>query len=213
MSKHQWILEGLALPGKNRVGLAAALGRQPSMVTELLNGNRELKASEIPKIAQYLGVAPPSIEGAARIVGFAGHDADGAVLFVGRDDEGEARMPAGGTKDTVAVQVAGNAMRGVAQDGWLLYYEDLRKPPGDDMLGELCVVGLADERVLVKYLHRGSGPRLFDLESATAPTQRDVAVLWAALVTAIIPRPQAKKMIRREAKAAPKRAVKRKRRT
>jgi hypothetical protein len=197
MSKHQWILDGLARPGKNRIGLARALGRQPSMVTDLLSGRRALRADEIPKIAQYLDVVAPSPMGLARIVGSAGQDADGAIRFE-NNNEGEAPMPPGGSKDTVAVKVVGSSMRGIAQEGWLLYFDNLREPPSDEMLGELCVVGLKDGRTLVKYMHRGRGTGLYDLESATAPTLRDVAVDWAALVTAIIPRPQARKIVRGE---------------
>ncbi len=107
-------------------------------------------------------------------------------------------MPPGGTKDTLAIEVVGDAMRGLAQDGSLLYYDKLQSPPGPETIGELCVVGLADDRVLVKYLHQGRGQGLFDLESYSAPTLRDVPVKWAALVTAIVPRPQARKIIRRE---------------
>jgi hypothetical protein len=182
------------------------------MVTELLNGKRELKASEIPKIAQYLEVVAPSFEGLAKIVGLATDDeSGGAIRFVQREGQGEASMPPGGTKDTVAIKVTGNSMRGVAQEGWLLYFDDLRLPPSEVMLGELCVVGLDDERVLVKYLHRGRGAGLFDLESASSPTLRDVKVQWAALVTAIIPAPQARKIVQREAAAVKPRPKKRRR--
>jgi phage repressor protein C with HTH and peptisase S24 domain len=54
-----WIREGLKKPGKNQVGLAAALGRAPSAVTSLLQGTRRLMADEIPVIAAYLEVEPP----------------------------------------------------------------------------------------------------------------------------------------------------------
>lgn len=54
-----WIKRGLEKPGKSKTGLAAALGRNPSMVTSLLAGTRQLKADEVPIIAAYLGVAPP----------------------------------------------------------------------------------------------------------------------------------------------------------
>lgn len=54
-----WIRRGLEKPGKTRTGLAAALGRKPSAVTSLLGGHRQLKATEVPVIAAYLGVAPP----------------------------------------------------------------------------------------------------------------------------------------------------------
>ena len=55
-----WIIRGLEKPGKSRIGLAKAMGRSPSMITALLNGDRQLKASEIPVVANYLGVEPPS---------------------------------------------------------------------------------------------------------------------------------------------------------
>jgi SOS-response transcriptional repressor LexA len=50
------IAEGLKQPGKSKKGLAKALGRQPSAVTELLKGNREIKAREVPIIVDYLGL-------------------------------------------------------------------------------------------------------------------------------------------------------------
>lgn len=56
----RWITEGLAAEGKNRTGLAKALGRSPSAVTGLLNGNRQLKHKEVALIAAYLGVTPPA---------------------------------------------------------------------------------------------------------------------------------------------------------
>ncbi len=207
MGELDWILQGLEKPGKTRSGLAAALGKAPSAVTDLLQGKRQLKASEIKTVAGYLEVAAPSFFGTTRVVGQAGATPDGAVMYAsGQGDYGEAVMPPGATKDTVAVEIVGDSMRGVAPDGWLVYYDEVRDPPTPDMLGELCVVGLADERVLIKYLHNGRGPGLFDLESVSAPIMRDIPVLWAAMVTALIPGRAAGRMIRREARrAAPRR--------
>lgn len=56
----QWIEDGLKKPGKTKVGLAKALGRAPSMVTALLRGDRQLKASEVAAIARYLELTPPT---------------------------------------------------------------------------------------------------------------------------------------------------------
>ena len=42
-----WIRVGLKRTGKTRSGLAKALGRSPSAVTDLLNGHRRLRADEI----------------------------------------------------------------------------------------------------------------------------------------------------------------------
>lgn len=49
-----WIRAGLTKPGKSGKGLAGHLKRNPSVVTRILSGNREIKANELPRIADYL---------------------------------------------------------------------------------------------------------------------------------------------------------------
>jgi len=44
---------------------------------------------------------------------------------------------------------------GALFDRWLVYYDDIRDPPTTDLLHALCVVGLADGRILVKQLKPG----------------------------------------------------------
>ena len=58
-----WIRQGLKHTGKTRSGLARALGRSPSAVTDLLNGHRRLRADEIAIVAEYLGIEPPRLVG------------------------------------------------------------------------------------------------------------------------------------------------------
>lgn len=200
MDDLDWIREGLGKPGKSRSGLATALGRSPSAVTALLKGERKLKASEVALIAHYLEVDPPTPQRSrfVPIIGLAGAGVDGSIVFSEAEGAfGEAPVPPGGNENTRAVEVRGESMRGVAEDGWLVYYDDRRNPPDASMIGELCVVGLADGRTLIKYLYPGTEPGLFNLESTTEPTVRNVAVDWAAVVTAIIPRAAARRLIRR----------------
>ena len=59
----EWIRAGLKHTGKTRSGLAKALGRSPSAVTDLLNGHRRLRADEIAIVAEYLGIEPPRLIG------------------------------------------------------------------------------------------------------------------------------------------------------
>jgi hypothetical protein len=59
----EWIRAGLRSTGKTRSGLAKALGRSPSAVTNLLNGHRRLRADEIAIVAEYLGIEPPRLIG------------------------------------------------------------------------------------------------------------------------------------------------------
>lgn len=133
------------------------------------------------------------------IIGKVGASTEEAIIQSESDGElGTADMPPGGSHRTVALEVQGESQRGLAEDGWLIYYDDVRNPPTSDMFGELCVVGLADGRVLIKKLIPTNSLGVFHLESRSAPTLYDEIVEWAAIVTAIIPRPAARKLLRAE---------------
>jgi hypothetical protein len=56
-----------------------------------------------------------------------------------------------------------------------------------DQIGRLCVVGLSDDRVLVKKIRRGSDG-LYDLLSNTEGPIRGVTIDWAARVRLMVPR-------------------------
>lgn len=111
------------------------------------------------------------------------------VLYAdGQGPLGEVEAPPNATRSTVAVEVRGDSMRGIAENGWIVYYDDRREPVTDDLLGgRICIVGLADGRVLVKKLQRGSGPNRFHLYSESAEPLFDQEVSWAAKVTWIKP--------------------------
>ena len=59
ISETDWIRDGLAKPGKTQRGLANALGLDPSAVSRLLTGGRQLRAAEIPMVAAYLDSSAP----------------------------------------------------------------------------------------------------------------------------------------------------------
>ena len=52
-------------------------------------------------------------------------------------------------------------------------------------IGELCVVGLKDGRILVRQVQRGSAEGLFNLLSATDKPIVDVGVEWSAKVISV----------------------------
>lgn len=191
-----WIREGLKEKRKTRSGLAKALGRSPSAVTDLLNGSRRLRAEEIAVAAEYLGVDPPRLVGGGRprhptgrvpLVGYVGA---GAIAHFYADAQGpfdDVDAPDAAGASTVAVQIRGHSL-GALFDNWLVFYDDVRDPPGDDMIGRMCVCGLADGRVLVKALKRSQVAGLWTLLSNTEPPIYDVALDWAALVREMRPR-------------------------
>jgi transcriptional regulator with XRE-family HTH domain len=88
---------------------------------------------------------------------------------------------------TVAVE-AGASLRGVAESGWLYFFDHEKKPPSQDLIGKLCVVALKDGDVLIRVLQPGRKRGRYDLESSTEPTLRDRQLDWAARITWIKPR-------------------------
>lgn len=159
---------------------------------KLERGERRLNEDSIDQAARAFAVdAAEIIKDVAdvAIIGLVGADATGSkITFVNSGELGRAAMPPNGSEKTVAVEVRGNSMRGIADDGYIIYYEDVRSPLTDDMLGELCVLWLTDGRVLIKKPFHSRSPGLFDLESANGPTMREQQVETGAFVTAIIPR-------------------------
>ncbi len=114
----------------------------------------------------------------------------GAGQEVYQFDEGGAGMvdaPPGATSSTVAVEVRGDSMLPLYDDGTILYYS--RQLPPEEMIGRRCIIRLEDDRVLVKSLRRGAGPGLWTLVSLNAPDIEDVTVTWAAPIDWVKPRP------------------------
>lgn len=95
--------------------------------------------------------------------------------------------PPGVVGDAVAVEVQGDSLFPTAENGWRLIYTGEQTVLEEDVLNRLCVVKLADDRVLVKRLTRGSMPQRYHLLSTNAPMIEDAEVVWAARVKAIIP--------------------------
>ena len=133
-----WIRKALVETGKTRSGLAKALGRSPSAVTDLLNGSRRLRAEEIAIAVEYLGVEPPRLVGGGRApprdgkVPLVGYVGAGAVAHFYADGQGpfdEVPAPDAASGNTVAVQIRGHSL-GALFDNWLVFYDDVRDPPG-----------------------------------------------------------------------------------
>jgi phage repressor protein C with HTH and peptisase S24 domain len=131
------------------------------------------------------------------VIGRVGADSEGTVLFATGQSAGDlVPLPPGGSHDAVALQVVGHSMRGLVDNGGLIYFEDQRTPPTPDMLGHIVVVETDTDEVLVKRLLRGSRTGLYDLESVVGETRRDCRLRWAAHLTAIIPPYQARRILR-----------------
>jgi DNA-binding XRE family transcriptional regulator len=175
---------------------AAALGMSRDTYLQHENGQRDYDDERCVAYARLLGVTPQylrfgdasgSVVREVKVVGWVGagdaaHHYDSAQ---GPFDTVPA--PAFATRDTVAAQVRGQSL-GRRFDGWLVFYDEVRSPVTSDLMGQLCVVGLIDGRILVKWLKAAKKPGLFHLKSETEATMKDQEVVWAAKVTGMQPR-------------------------
>jgi hypothetical protein len=93
-------------------------------------------------------------------------------------------------------------MRGVVDDGGLLYFEQQFTEPTERHIGRVVVVETEDGEVLVKRLLRGDEKGLWDLESIVGPVRRNVRLHWVANITGVIPPPVSQELIVRAGTAA-----------
>lgn len=119
-----------------------------------------------------------------RVVGYVGAGSEAHLYEVAQGDLDEVDAPKDSTEDTVAVEIRGDSL-GSFFNRWLVFYDDVRRPVTPDLIGELCVVGLSDGRVLIKQVQRSRVEGLFNLMSQIEPPIRDVTVEWAAKVNSM----------------------------
>jgi hypothetical protein len=138
----------------------------------LLTGREPIGPDEEPP--------PPKV----RVVGYVGAGSEAHLYEVSQGDLDEVDQPRGSNEATVAVEIRGDSL-GTFLNRWLVFYDDVHRSVTSDLIGELCVVGLADGRVLVKQIQRGRAEGLFNLISSTEKPILDVAIEWAAKVNSI----------------------------
>jgi hypothetical protein len=176
--------------GLSQAALAKLAKTSQPQIKRLENDERELTKSWAIKLAPHLKNTTPEElvfgDRTVQIVGYVGAGSEAHHYGNSQGGLGSARMPPGGNERTVAVEIRGDSL-GAPFDGWLIYYDDRREPPTDDLIGQLCVVGLSSGQVLVKKLMRGRSPGHFDLWSTSGSPLMEQSVEWAARVQAVMP--------------------------
>lgn len=200
MNRIRELREALSLSQND---LAKLAGTSQPQIQRLEADERKLSVEWAKRLAPHLKTTAvqilfpdsPSTNIRLPIVGSVGASTGGEVMQeTDHGPFGEIAAPLGATGREVAVEVSGHSMGMYAPNGSLILYENRFDPPQDHMLGQVCVVGLPDGRVLVKRLLRGSRPGLFDLESVVGDVLRDETVEWAAEVAMVVHPSYAKRL-------------------
>lgn len=171
------------------LGLAANSGR--STIVKLEKGILPMTEEWAKRLAPHLGVRPDQLyEGPqVPIVGYVGA---GQRVYAYSDLEtaGETMTrPPMTTGDLLAVEVRGDSMLPLAEEGWNIVYTAEATVDENMVLNRVCVVQLDDdESMLVKRVLRGTKPYHYHLVSTNAPLIEDARLRWAAVVKAIVPR-------------------------
>lgn len=185
--------------GMSQEALAAAADTSKGYISDLEGGKRPLPpGAMMDRLATALGVDarqllaedPEHVATGRRTVPLVGYVGAGAIAhFYASADEGldEVEAPPNATQQTRAAEIRGESL-GPLFDRWLVFYDDVRSPVTPDLIGQLCVVGLPDERVLVKKLQLSREPGLFHLISNAEAPMLDQEVAWAARVKDMRPR-------------------------
>jgi hypothetical protein len=122
------------------------------------------------------------------VMGYVGAGSTAHFYDVDQGNLDEVTPPEGSTPSTIAVEIRGESL-GTVFNHWLVFYDNIHRPVTPELIGELCVVGLADGRILIKQLQRGKTKGLFNLISSNDKPILDVELEWAARVDSIARRP------------------------
>lgn len=179
----------LDMPGWTQQRLGEKLGVAQSTVTRWVQGSepRGNYRDAINDLYAELVLALDDGEEPVMQVKLAGFVGAGQEIYHFEEGgAGTVEAPPYASSSSEAVEVRGESMWPLFEEGTLLYYSKLLPP--DQMVGRRCVVHLEDGRMLVKSLRKGSERGLYTLVSLNAPDIEDVAVTWAAPIDWIKPR-------------------------
>jgi hypothetical protein len=115
------------------------------------------------------------------VLGYLGAGSTAHFYDVNREELDEVIRPEGATESTVAVEIRGHSM-GPLFNHWIVFYDNVGWPVTDDLIGELCVVGLKDGRVLLNQVQPGRTKGSYNLISATENPIENAPIEWAAQV-------------------------------
>ena len=171
--------------------LAEALDSSKGYLSDMESGKRPMPPGPmLERLAAALQIPAAELLREDVTVPVVGYVAAGAEAHLYQEGDGgldQVEAPPGARPSTVAVEIRGESL-GMLFDGWLAFYDETRTPVTADLIGQLCVVGLPDGRVLIKRLLPTPDPDRFHLLANGEGSLLDQQVSWAARVLTMRPK-------------------------
>ena len=192
----EMIERGLQKTGKSKGGLARAMGVRAGAVSEILGGQRLIKASEVEIIMEYLEL---------NYVPIMGRIGAGAVIEpefeqVPPEGLGEIELPFPISGEAIAFEVSGDSMLPKYENGdAIVVYREQRHPLAS-FYGEEAAVRLKTGERYLKTIERGKSPSMVNLTSFNAKPITGVKLEWIGEICVTLPRAQIARMRSRAAR-------------
>ena len=186
----EMIERGLQKTGKSKGGLARAMGVRAGAVSEILGGQRLIKASEVPVIMEYLEL---------NYVPIMGRIGAGAVIEpeyeqVPPEGLGEIELPFPISGETIAFEVSGDSMHPKYENGDVIVVYREQRHPLASFYGEEAAVRLKTGERYLKTIERGKSPSMVNLTSFNAKPITGVKLEWIGEICLTLPRAQIERM-------------------
>jgi repressor LexA len=191
----EMIERGLKKTGKSKGGLAKAMGVRAGAVSEILGGQRLIKASEVQVIMDYLEL---------NYVPIMGRIGAGAVIEpeyeqVPPEGLGEIELPFPISGETIAFEVSGDSMLPKYENGDVIVVYREQRHPLTSFYGEEAAVRLKTGERYLKTIERGKSPSMVNLTSFNAKPITGVKLEWIGEICVTLPKAQIARMRARAA--------------
>lgn len=133
------------------------------------------------------GLPSPMTGPTVKLKGYVGAGSEAHYYNLSDEDFEDVPAPIGASSTTIALELKGKSL-GPLFESWLVYYDDVRSPVTEDLYGLMCVVGLPDDKILVKRIMPDRKGTFTLMSNGTDPDITGARIMWAAKVTDLKPR-------------------------